>query len=525
MINKIILKDEKALTGLQNGVNKLNNAVKNSLGPSGLNIIIDRPLFPQITSDGVTAVKEVFLEDRLENIGSTIVKEASIKTSLEAGDGTTTSVVIANALIDNAVKYIVSGYNSMKLVKGIKKAEEIVVKRLKEMATPVKNKKDIYNIAKISCRDNDLAKKLSDVIYDAGKDIAVAIEDSQVVGVESETVNGFEIERGFYSPFMATNMNRMEAELKKPSIIIFNKRITRFQELAPSLDLCIKNGVKDILIIANDFENDVIGNCVVNKSKGIVNAVCIKAPMFYKYTREALEDIALFTNAKVIDIGFSFEKEPKMENFGKAEKILVTKDRTTIIATPDMKDIKERVAVILEQEKLAKDEISKDQLKKRANKLLAKAVTIKVGACSDYEQQELKDRVDDAVRAIKSAMDEGIIIGGGVSLLNCVKLLDDKKDNWGFEVVKQALVAPIKQIAVNSGFTPELIIEKILLNESETYGMNFLDGEYVDLIKEGIVDPLKVVRAAFQNAISVASVLLTANTTLLLQEDKLDKKL
>ena len=526
-MSKTILKDNEALKGLQAGVNKLNDAVKNSLGPSGLNIIIDRPIFPQITSDGVTAVKEVFLKDRVEHLGATIVKEASIKTSLDAGDGTTTSVVLANAIVNNAIKYILSGYNSMKLVKGIKRAEEIVVEELKKMSKPVKTKEDIFNVAKISCRDEELAKKLSDVIYDAGKDIAVAIEDSQIVGVESELVNGFEIDRGFYSPFMATNINRMEAELKDPAVIIFNKRITRFQEIAPSLDLCLKNNIKDILIIANDFENEVIGNCVVNKQKGIVTAVCIKAPMFYNYTREALEDIALFTGGKVIDIGFNLEKEPQMEYFGKAGKILVTKDRTTIFqeiqdltkrTEMDMA-IKERVEMIKEQGTKVKEEISKDQLKKRANKLLAKAVTIKVGANSDYEQQELKDRIDDAVRAIKSAMEEGIIIGGGVSFVNSALLLKNDKDDWGIEVVKQSLLEPIKQIATNSGFTADVIIEKIIAEKNKDYGFDFAKGEYVDLLKTGIIDPLKVVRCAFQNAVSVASILLTANTTILIDEE------
>ncbi len=528
MMNKKILKDYEALQGLQKGVNKLNDAVKNSLGPSGLNIIIDKGIFPQITSDGVTAVKEVFLKDRLENIGSTIVKEASIKTSLEAGDGTTTSVVLANALINNAIKYVLSGYSTFDLVKEIRKAEDTVVDAMKGMSTPIKNKEDVYNIARISCRDNDLAKKLSDVIYDAGKDIAVAIEDSQTVGVESEVVNGFEIERGFYSPFMATNINRMEAELKEPAVIIFNKRITRFQEIAPSLDLCLKNNIKDILIIANDFENDVIGNCVLNKQKGIVNAVCIKAPMFYNYTREALEDIALFTGGKVIDIGFNLEKEPSIEYFGRADKIIVTKDRTTIIANPNMTDINERVENIKEQEKKVKEEISKDQLKKRANKLLAKAVTIKVGAYSDYEQQELKDRIDDAVRAIKSAMDEGVIIGGGLAFVNSYLKLKNDKNEWGIEVVKQALLEPIKQIARNSGYTPEIILDNILAQKDKEYGFDFAKGEYVNLKEKGIIDPLKVVRSAFQNAMSVATTLLTANTTLLIEEDEdkpLDKKL
>ena len=523
MINKTILKDQEVLKGLQRGVNKLNDAVKNSLGPSGLNIIIDTQIFPQVTSDGVTAVKEVFLKDRLENIGANIVKEASIKTSLDAGDGTTTSIVLANAIINNAIKYILSDYNPMQLVKQIKDAEKIVTKELNKMAKEIKDENDAFNVAKISCRDEELAKKLSHIIYNAGKDIAVAIEDSQTVGVEGEVVNGFEIERGFYSPFMATNINRMEAELRDAFVIIFNKRISRFQDIAPSLDLCLKEGVKDILVIANDFDNEVIGNCVVNKSKGIANIVCIKAPMFYNYTREALEDIALFTGGKVIDSGFGLEKDPKIENFGKANKIIVTKDRTTIIAEPDMEAIKERVKVIKEQERQVKEEISKDQLKKRANKLLAKAVTIKVGAYSDYEQQELKDRIDDAVRAIKSAMEEGIVVGGGIAFLNAINELKKEKGwetNWGIKVIEQSLLEPIKQIAYNSGFTPDVIIDNISSKKDAEYGFDFSKGKYVNMIDEGIVDPLKVVRCAFQNAVSVASILLTANTAIIINEEK-----
>lgn len=536
MISKTIIKDEEVLKKLQTGVNKLNDAVKNSLGPSGLNIILDKEFFPQITSDGVTAVKEVFLKDRVENMGASIVKEASVRTSLEAGDGTTTSVVLANAFINNAIKYVLSGANPMLIKKGIKKAEEIVVDKLKKMSKPVKTLEDVYNVAKISCRDEELAKKLSDAIYGAGKNVAVAIEDSQMNGVESEIVNGFEIERGFYSPFMATNMNRMEAELKDARVIIFNQRITRFQQIAPSLDLCLKNNIKDILIIANDFDQEVIGNCVVNKSKGIGNFVCIKAPMFYNYTREALEDIAFFTGGEVIDQGFGLEKEPVLEKFGKADKILVTKDRTTIMAgTEDIKEkaqkelmIKERVEVINEQLEKAKEEISKEQLRKRINKLLAKAITIKVGCCSGYEQQELKDRIDDAVRAIKSALDEGIIIGGGVSFVNIIDELKPDKNqdiNWGIDIVKQSLLEPIKQIAYNSGYTPEIIIEKIKDKKDSEYGFDFSKGEYINMIEKGIIDPLKVVRSAFQNAISVASMLLTANTAIVLdEEDKpLDK--
>jgi len=244
MISKKIIKDEESLKKIQAGVNKLNDAVKNSLGPSGLNIILDKDIFPQVTSDGVTAVKEVFLKDRLENVGANIVKEASIKTSLEAGDGTTTSVVLANSIINNAVRYILSGCNSMDLVKGIKKAEEVVVKELKKLSKPVESEDDVFNVAKISCRDVELAKKLAGIVYNAGKDVTVAVEDSNIVGVESEIVNGFEIERGFYSPFMATNINRMEAELKDAYVIIFNKRISRFQDIAPSLTYVLKMGQK-----------------------------------------------------------------------------------------------------------------------------------------------------------------------------------------------------------------------------------------------------------------------------------------
>lgn len=538
MISKTIVKDEEVLKKLQKGVNQLNDAVKNSLGPSGLNIILDKDFFPQITSDGVTAVKEVFLKDRVENMGASIVKEASIKTSLDAGDGTTTSVVLANALINNAIKYILSGANPLLIKKGIKKAEEFVVERLKKMSKEVKSLEDVYNVAKISCRDEEIAKKLSDVIYNAGKDVAVAIEDSQMNGVESEVVNGFEIERGFYSPFMATNMNRMEAELKDARVIIFNQRITRFQQISPSLDLCLKNNVKDILIIATDFEQEVINNCIINKSKGIGNFVCIKAPMFYNYTREALEDIACFTGGEVIDTGFGLEKEPVFEKFGKADKILVTKDRTTIFT--DIEDvtlkaqkeimIQERVNVINEQIEKAKESISKEQLKKRINKLLAKAITIKVGCYSGYEQQELKDRIDDAIRAIKSAMEEGVIIGGGVSFVNIISELKPDKNqdiNWGIDIVKQSLLDPIKQIAYNSGYTPEVIIEKILEKKDKDLGFDFSTGEYVNMIERGIIDPLKVVRCAFQNAISVASILLTANTAIVLnEEDKpLDKNI
>ena len=435
-MSKTIYKDEQVLKKLQTGVNKTNDAIKNSLGPSGLNIILEKDYFPQITSDGVTAVKEVFLKDKIENMGASLVKEASVRTSLEAGDGTTSSVVLANALVNNAVKYILSGVNPLLIKKGIKKAEEFVVEKLKKMSKEVKSLEDVYNVAKISCRDEELAKKLSDVIYGAGKDVAVAIEDSQMNGVESEVVNGFEIERGFYSPFMATNMNRMEAELKDARVLIFNQRITRFQQIAPSLDLCLKNNVKDILIIANDFDQEVIGNCVVNKSKGIGNFVCIKAPMFYNYTREALEDIAVFTGGEVIDTGFGLEKEPVFEKFGKADKILVTKDRTTIVSLPEdinakaSKEmmIQERVNMINEQLEKAKEEISKEQLRKRITKLMAKAITIKVGCCSGYEQQELKDRIDDAIRAIKSAMEEGVIIGGGVSFVNIIGELKPDKN-------------------------------------------------------------------------------------------------
>lgn len=535
-MSKTILKDDEVLKKLQSGVNKLNDAVKNSLGPSGLNIILDKDFFPQITSDGVTAVKEVFLKDRVENMGASIVKEASIKTSLEAGDGTTSSVVLANAFINNAIRYILSGANPLLIKKGIKQAEEIVVEKLKKLSKPVQTLEDIFNVAKISCRDEELADKLSKIVHEAGKDVAVAIEDSQVVGITSDVVNGFEIERGFYSPFMATNINRMEAELRDPAIIIFNKRVSRFQEIAPSLDLCLKNNIKDVLIIATDFDQEVIGNCVVNKSKGVGNFVCIKAPMFYNYTREALEDIALFTGAKVIEQGFGLEKEPVFENFGRAGKIIISKDRTTIL--PQDEDIakqserqmaiNERVQVINEQIEKAKEEISKEQLKKRITKLLAKAVTIKVGCFSDYEQQELKDRIDDAIRAMKSAMEEGMIIGGGVSFINIIDEIKPDKNqdiNWGIEIVKQSLLEPIKQIAYNSGFTPEVIIEKIREKGDKDFGFDFNKGEYVDMLKKGIVDPLKVVRCAFQNAISVASILLTANTAIVIDEESkpLDK--
>ncbi|TSC52622.1 MAG: chaperonin GroEL [Parcubacteria group bacterium LiPW_39] len=512
---KQILFDEKARRLLKKGVDKLADTVKVTLGPKGRNVVLDRGFgVPHITNDGVTIAKEIELEDKFENIGAEVVKEVATKTNDVAGDGTTTAIVLAQAIIAEGLKNVAAGANPLGVKQGLEKGTEAVVEALKKLSKTINNKSEIAQVATIAAQDPEIGEMLADIMHDLGKDSVITVEESQTFGLTKEVVEGMQFDKGYVSPYMITNVERMEAEYDDPLIFVTDKKISSLQEIIPVLEKVAKSGKKELVIIADELEGDALATLVVNKLRGTFNTLAVKAPGFGDRRKEILQDIAILTGGQVIseEIGLKLENvEIKM--LGSARKIVSTKENTTIIEGKGKKaDIEARVAQIKKQIEQTDSDFDKEKLQERLAKLAGGVAVIKVGAATEVEMKAKKDKIEDALNATKAAVEEGIVAGGGVALirtlsaLNNLKAEDDEK--IGLNILKRALEEPLRQIAANAGQDGAVVAAEVKKG-SGGFGYNAATDEYVDLIKAGIIDPTKVVRSALQNAVSAASMLLT----------------
>jgi len=469
---KNILFNEKALQSLKIGIDKLNNAVKITLGPKGSNVILDKGYgSPHITNDGVTIAKEIELEDKIENVGASIVKEASEKTSDNAGDGTTSAIILATSMINIGIKNIVAGADPMSIKRGMDKASEKIITNLKQISKEVSKQNEISDVATISARDRAIGDMIASVITTVGKDGVVTVEDAQTVGLTSEVVKGLQFDRGYISPYMVTSTDKMESALDNPYILITDQKISAIKDLLPLLEKLMQSGTKELLIICEDLDGEALATLILNKIRGVFNVVAVKAPSFGDRQKEMLNDIAIITNGTVItnDLGMKLESTT-IDMLGKAHKVIINKDTTTIVdGKGDKTKIEDRINQIKKQLENIDSEFDKEKLKERLAKMSGGVAIIKVGAPSEIEQKSIKDRIDDAVRATKSAVDEGVVPGGGVALIRCTQSLDNietsnEDEKLGIEIIRKSLETPIRQIAENCGIDGSVIVDKVKVN-------------------------------------------------------------
>lgn len=520
---KQVLFNEDVKKLLIKGVNTVADAVRVTVGPRGRNVILDKGFgSPMITNDGVSIAKEISLENRFENMGAEIIKEVATKTNDIAGDGTTTSVIIAQAIINEGFKHTAIGANCMGIKAGIEKAGKEAVDFIKKSATPIKDKKQITHVATISAESEELGKIIADTIEKIGKDGVVTVEESQSFGVMSEISQGLEFNQGYISPYMVTDNERMEAEYKDPLILITDKKISNIKELLPLIESLAKTGKKELVIIADDVEGDALTTFVVNKMRSIFSVLAIKAPGFGDRKKEELKDIAITTGATVIseDLGITFEKTT-LAMLGKAHKVISKKDSTVIVGGKgSKKELDARISQIKSQIKNGESKYEKEKLEERIAKLSGGVAVIKVGAATETEMKYLKLKIEDAVNATKSAVEEGVVAGGGSTLAKTSAYLEDKIKKQGlkinleekiaYEIVIKALRAPLKQIAFNAGKEDTGIIVEAVLKGGKSAGYDALNDVMVeDMIVSGIIDPVKVTRNGVSNAISAAAILLT----------------
>ncbi|MBF1035950.1 MAG: chaperonin GroEL [Parvimonas sp.] len=507
---------EDARKGMEAGINKLSNTVKVTLGPKGRNVVLDKKFgAPLITNDGVTIAREIELEDPYENMGAQLVKEVATKTNDVAGDGTTTATLLAQAIIREGLKNVAAGANPMIIQKGIKKAVKKAVEGIKEFSKPVETKESIAQVASISAADEEVGKLISDAMEKVGKDGVITVEESRSMGTTLEVVEGMQFDRGYVSPYMVTNTEKMEAELEDPYILITDKKITNIQEVLPVLEQIVQQG-KPLLIIADDVEGEAMATLVVNKLRGTFNCVAVKAPAFGDRRKDLLQDIAILTGGTVIseDLGYEL-KETSIEMLGKARRVTVGKELTVIVnGAGEQSAIEERVALIRSQIEISDSEYDRDKLQERLAKLAGGVAVIQVGAATETELKERKLRIEDALAATRAAVEEGIVPGGGTVLLNVIPkvkaLLEETNgdEKTGVNIIVKALEEPVRQIAINAGLEGSVIVENVK-NAEVGVGFDALNEKYVNMLESGIVDPTKVTRSALQNASSVASMVLT----------------
>ncbi len=514
---KQILFDEQARAALKNGVDKLANAVKVTLGPKGRNVVLDKGYgSPTITNDGVTIAKEIELEDKFENIGAQLLQEVATKTNDVAGDGTTTATLLAQAMITEGLKNVAAGANPMVIRKGIDKAVKAVIGEIREnISKPISGQDEIAQVAAISADDPEVGKIIAEAMEKVGKDGVITVEESQSFGLSKEVVEGMQFDKGYVSPYMITNADRMEAEYEDPYILITDKKISSLQEILPLLEKLAASGKKDLVIIAEDVEGEALATFVVNKLRGAFNVLAIKSPGFGDRRKEMLADIAVLTGGKFIteEIGLKLENT-EIEMLGSARKVIATKENTTIIAGKgEQKDIDMRIAQIRKELEVSDSDFDKEKLQERLAKLSGGVAVIKVGAATEVEMKEKKHRIEDALSATKAAVEEGIVPGGGVALLRAARALENiatasNEEAIGVNIVRRALEEPVRQIAFNAGKESSVVADAVKKLEGN-FGYNAAIDKYEDLVKAGIIDPTKVTRSALQNAASVASMLLT----------------
>lgn len=512
---KMIQFGEEARKAMQSGVDKLANTVKVTLGPKGRNVILDKKFgSPLITNDGVSIAREIELEDPYENMGAQLVKEVATKTNDVAGDGTTTATLLAQAIIREGLKNVTAGANPILIRSGIRKAVDVAVEEIKNISKPVAGKEDIARVAAISAADEEIGALISDAMEKVGNEGVITVEESKSMGTELDVVEGMQFDRGYVSPYMATDTEKMEALLDNPLILITDKKITNIQEILPILEQIVQNGRK-LLIIAEDVEGEAMATLVVNKLRGTFNCVAVKAPGFGDRRKEMLQDIAVLTGGEVIseELGRDL-KEVTLDMLGQAESVKVTKENTTIVNGKGEKSlIKERINQIKTQIEETSSEFDKEKLQERLAKLSGGVAVIKVGAATETELKERKLRIEDALAATKAAVEEGIVPGGGTAYVNAInkvaELTSEVDDTQvGINIIVKALEEPMRQIAINAGLEGSVIIEKVKYSEAGI-GYDALNDKYVNMLQAGIVDPTKVTRSALQNAASVASTFLT----------------
>ncbi|MBC7232177.1 MAG: chaperonin GroEL [Chloroflexi bacterium] len=512
---------EEARRRLKAGIDTLANAVVTTLGPKGRNVALDKKFgAPTITHDGVTVAKEIELKDPYENMGAQLLKEAATKTNDVAGDGTTTATLLAHMIVTEGLKNVTAGANPMLIKRGIEKATEAVVEALKGMAREVKDKNDIAHVASISAADREIGELIAEVMDKVGKDGVITVEESKGLAFETEYVEGMQIDRGYISPYFVTNPERMEAELEEPYILITDKKISAVTDIVPILEKLVQIGKRELLVIAEDVEGEALATLVLNKLRGMLNCIAVKAPGFGDRRKEMLRDIAILTGGQVIteEMGRKLETAT-INDLGRARKVVATKDETTIIeGKGSEKDIKARIEQIKAQIEITTSDYDREKLQERLAKLAGGVAVIRVGAGTEVELKEKKHRVEDALSATRAAVEEGTVPGGGVALINAMPALDNLKmelpdENTGVYIVRMALEAPMRMIAENAGKDGAVIVEEVRrqqkMKNNPNIGYDVIADEFGDMYEKGIIDPLKVTRSAVQNAASIAAMILT----------------
>jgi len=527
-MSKQIIYDAKARELLKNGVDKVANAVKITLGPRGRNVVLERGYgSPMITNDGVTIAKEISLADKMENMGAEMIKEVASKTNDVAGDGTTTAVVLAQAIINEGMKRTAMGVNAMGVRLGIEAGAKAVVDALKAIAKPIKDHSEIKQVATISAESEEIGKIIADTIDKVGKDGVVTVEESQTVGIESEVVKGLQFDKGYVSPYLVTNAERMEAEYNDVAVLVTDKKISSIKEILPLLEKLAQTGKKDLVIVADDVDGEALSTFIVNRLRGTFNVLAVKAPGFGDKKKEMLADIAVVVGGSVVseDVGVKLENA-EINVLGRAGKIIATKDSTTIVNGKGKKaDIEARMASLRKQIEMTDSKYDKEKLEGRLAKLSGGVAVIKVGAATETEMKYLKLKIEDAVNATKAAIEEGIVPGGGVALIKASEKISAKdiaptlksfemEYRVGFEIVLKAIEAPLRQIAINAGKEGAVIVDKVRNGKGNT-GYDAKKDEIIpDMIAAGIIDPVKVTRSGLQHAASIAAILLTTEVAI-----------
>jgi len=521
MSAKQILFGEHSRHALRRGVDKLANAVKVTLGPKGRNVVLDKGYgAPQITKDGVTVAKEITLEDKFENLGAELVKEVASKTNDVAGDGTTTATLLAQTIVGDGMKAVAAGVNPVALKRGIDRAVALVVDGLKSVSKEIRTHEEIEQVASISANDREIGKQIAEAMKEVSKevkdikDLVITVEESQTFGLSREVVKGMRFDRGYVSPYMVTDATRMEAEYAEPYLLVTDKKISSIEDILPILEKVASSGKKEIVIIAEDIEGQALATLVVNKLRGTFNALAVKAPGFGDRRKEMLEDIATLTGGRVVseDVGLKLDTIT-LEDLGRARKVVASKDNTTIVeGRGDEQKIKDRVAQLKVLLGKTESEFDREKLQERLAKLAGGVAVIKVGAATETEMKEVKQRIEDAVAATKAAVEEGIVPGGGVALVRVLPTLENVKlsgdEQIGVDILRKALASPVRQIAENAGKDGSVILEE-LKKRTGNVGYNAAEDRFEDMVAAGIIDPTKVTRTALQNAASIAALLLT----------------
>ena len=519
-MSKLIKRGDEARKALEAGVNSLADTVKITLGPKGRNVVLDKKYgAPLITNDGVTIAKEIELDDPFENMGAQLVKEVSTKTNDVAGDGTTTATLLAQAMIHEGLKNLAAGANPIVVKKGMAKAVEAAVAEVKKQAKTVDGSKDIARVGAVSSGDEEIGKLIADAMEKVSADGVITIEESKTADTYSEVVEGMQFDRGYITPYMATDMEKMEANLDDPYILITDKKISVIADILPILEQIVQSG-KKLLIIAEDVEGEALSTLIVNRLRGTLNVVCVKAPGFGDRRKEMLQDIAILTGGTVISEEVGLElKTATIDMLGRARQVKVTKENTTIVdGAGDATAIKDRVAQIRSQIANTTSDYDKEKLQERLAKMAGGVAVIKVGAATETEMKEKKLRIEDALNATRAAVEEGVVAGGGTIFVNVIPaveaLLDsvDGDEKTGVRIIAKALEAPIRQIAANAGLDGSVILEKVRNSGKLGYGFDAYKEEYCDMVAAGIIDPAKVTRSALENAASVSAMVLTTES-------------